>query len=368
MPDIVNNLIANSSISSIFLAEVKSSNEIDKVANKMKIYLTEIAVISFLSLVLFSFFYYDFLIATYISIALVSILFNFKFGVEISKSQYFNDFKYTSLANIIYNMGAVLAVLLASINIYLCCLTILLFSFIRFYLASNRYDAMHRPKHKSNTELTVNIISRKNFFIALTSTSIIALAPMFDKLIAFDIGDGVLTLYNYAEKIFILPLSLVLVPVFSANYPILTRLWNSNNKNGYHSAVKKVILAASLISCFIFVFFIMFGETTLKFLFDFTNMGGLNIQLIIKYFNILVLGLIPNVIIIWFTNVFLIRKLYQELFFISILMFLIKIIYLLSVNSEMINFETILIYNVMWLSGAAFFLVIFFVSIKRKFL
>ena len=366
MPDLVNNLVASSSISSVFLTEVKSISSIDVFANKFKIYLNEIALTSFVILVCFSFLYYDFIIATYITIALMSIFFNFKFGIEISKSQYFNDFKYTSLANIIYNTGTIFAVLLATINIYLSCIVIILFSFIRFYLARNRFDNLYRTKNQIDTELDFKIINRKNFLIALTSTSIITLAPMFDKLIAFEIGEGILSLYNYAEKIYILPLSLVLVPVFSANYPTLTRLWNSKNKVEYNSAVKRVITAALSISSFIFLFFMIFGEPTINFLFDFTEIDKFNIKQIVTFFNILVLGLIPNVIIIWFINVFLIRKLYKQLFLISTFMFLIKITYLLIITNQSINFEDILIYNLIWLSVSALALFIYYLTVLNK--
>ena len=369
MPDLVNNLVASSSISSVFLTELKSSSAIDVVANKIKIYLNEIALTLFVILVCFSFLYYDFIISTYVTIALMSIFFNFKFGIEISKSQYFNDFKYTSLANIIYNTGTIFAVLLAMINIYFSCVIIIIFSFIRFYLARKRFDNLYTSKDQIDTELDLKIITRKNFFIALTSTSIISLAPMFDKLIAFEIGEGVLSIYNYAEKIYILPLSLVLVPVFSANYPTLTRLWNSNNKIEYHFTVKKVIITALLISSIIFLFFIFLGEPAINFLFDFTNIGKHKIKLIIKFFNILVLGLIPNVIIIWYINVFLIRKLYKQLFLISTFMFLIKITYLLIITNQSINFEAILIYNLIWLSVSALSLFIYYLiaSNKRKY-
>ena len=370
MPDLVNNLVASSSISSVFLSAIVRSEDIESVANKIKGYLNEIALTSYVVLVIFSFFYYDFFVATYVSIALISIFYNFKFGVEISKSQYYNDFKYTSLANIIYNTGTILAVLFAMINIYLSCIIIVIFSFVRFYLARKRVNNIHTYEDKIDEELDLKIISRKNFIIALTSTSIISLAPMFDKLIAFDIGNGVLTLYNYAEKIFILPLSLVLVPVFSANYPILTRLWNSQNKIEYNSVVKKVIVAALSISSIIFLFFMIFGEQTINFLFGFTNIGMPNIQLIIKYFNILILGLIPNVIIIWFINVFLIRKLYKELFFISIFMFFIKISYLFIITRQKINFESILIYNLIWLSVSALALFFYYMlnTFKKQFI
>ena len=360
MPDLVNNLVASRSISSVFLTEIRISADIDSVANKIKVYLNEIALISYVVLVFFSFLCYDFFVATYVSIALISIFYNFKFGVEISKSQYYNDFKYTSLANIIYNTGTILAVLLAIINIYFSCIIIVIFSFLRFYLARERVNNLYTHEDKTDKELDLKIISRKNFIIALTSTSIISLAPMFDKLIAFDIGDGVLSLYNYAEKIYILPLSLVLVPVFSANYPILSRLWNSKNKIEYNNVVKKVIAAALSIASIIFLFFMIFGDYTINFLFDFTNIGKLNIQLIIKYFNILILGLIPNVIIIWFINVFLIRRLYKQLFFISIFMFLIKITYLFIITRQTINFESILIYNLIWLSVSALSLLFYY--------
>jgi putative peptidoglycan lipid II flippase len=360
MPDLVNNLVASRSISSVFLTEIRISADIDSVANKIKVYLNEIALISYVVLVFFSFLCYDFFVATYVSIALISIFYNFKFGVEISKSQYYNDFKYTSLANIIYNTGTILAVLLAIINIYFSCIIIVIFSFLRFYLARERVNNLYTHEDKTDKELDLKIISRKNFIIALTSTSIISLAPMFDKLIAFDIGDGVLSLYNYAEKIYILPLSLVLVPVFSANYPILSRLWNSKNKIEYNNVVKKVIAAALSIASIIFLFFMIFGDYTINFLFDFTNIGKLNILLIIKYFNILILGLIPNVIIIWFINVFLIRRLYKQLFFISIFMFLIKITYLFIITRQTINFESILIYNLIWLSVSALSLLFYY--------
>ena len=366
MPDLVNNLVASSSISSIFLTELKNSSAIDIVANRIKIYLNEIALILFVILICFSFLYYDFVIATYVTISLTSIYFNFKFGIEISKSQYFNDFKYTSLANIIYNTGTIFAVLLAMINIYFSCIIIIIFSFIRFYLARKRFDNLHRQKIQIDTELDLKIIDKKNFFIALTSTSIITLAPMFDKLIAFKIEEGVLSIYNYAEKIYILPLSLVLVPVFSANYPNLTKLWNSNNKIEYHFTVKKIIITALSISSIILLFFIFLGETTINFLFDFTNISEPKIKSMIKFFDILILGLIPNVVIIWFINVFLIRKLYKQLFLISTFMFLIKITFLLVITYESINFEGILIYNLIWLSVSALSLIIYYLIESNK--
>jgi len=366
MPDLVNNLVSSSSISSIFLAEIKNSSSIDVVASKMKMYLNEIALILFVILVCFSFVYYDFVIATYVTLALMSIFFNFKFGIEISKSQYFNDFKYTSLANIIYNTGTIFAVVMAVLNIYLSCLILILFAFIRFHISRKRFEYLYGTRDQIEVELEVVVISRKNFFIALTSASIISLAPMFDKLIAFEIGDGILSLFNYAEKIFILPLSLVLVPVFSANYPTLARLWNSNNKTEYHFTVRKVVITALVLSSMIFVFFMFLGEPVINFLFDFTNIGRPKVKLIIKFFNILVLGLIPNVIIIWFVNVFLIRKLYKQLFLLSGFMFLIKITYLLIVTNQTVNFETILIFNLIWLSLSALALFMYYLISLNK--
>lgn len=361
MPDLVNNLVSGNSISSVFLTEIKNKFHIEIVAKRVKLYLKEIAIISYLILLTFSFLHFDFFTSTYIAISLITIFYNFKFGVEISKSQYFNDFKYTSLANIIYNTGSIIGVLLAVFNLYFTALLILFFSYLRFYLAYKRYNKIHSFTNSNIDLQNIKLISRKNFFVALTSTSVITLAPMLDKLIAFNVGDGILSLFNYAEKIYILPLSLVLVPVFSANYPILTKLWNQNKILEYKSHVQKVIFLALIISLIIFIFFMTLGDFVINFIFNFSEINETQIQLIVNYFNILVYGLIPYVIIIWFINVFLIRKLYIDLFILSIIMFLIKIVYLLVITNQIITFEKILIYNFLWLTLSSLILLSYYI-------
>lgn len=161
-------------------------------------------------------------------------LFGISFGFNLINEQYHNNFSSTSSANVIYNLGVILAILSAYLSTIFFSLLILFTVILRNYLSVrknqiNNYNLQNDlPEGKINQKRIIkNLIIIIPNFIAL---GFYGLNFTIDKfIITANEINGDLTNYSVAEKIFLLPLSIFLIPYFNELYPKLSKVNSIKN-------------------------------------------------------------------------------------------------------------------------------------------
>lgn len=349
IPDLINTLLSSNSITSIVLSNI-DKNSFDHKFKFYNKYLFEIGCVFYSLILFFSYIHHHDLLLNS-GIVLISIFYNFKFNLEISKSQFFNNFKSTSYSNILFNLGIIISIFLSKIDILFFSLGVTLTSLIRYYLARYYNNLSDDYNNRKSDDLFCKTIieSRFLFLVSIISSSIFFISPLIDKIAFYDLVDGDLSLYNYSEKIYLLPMSLLIGPIITVNFPTLTKLYNSNDKISYFRFAKDLFRKSLVLNFFIFLFFLFFSEYIIKIIFYFSDLTILQLKKIVFFFSILNFGLIPLFCIIWIVNLYVIRKMYYRLFFLSIFSIFSKIIYLLIMQINSISIEEVVYSNLVWL-------------------
>lgn len=360
-PDLLNNIISTSIIGVIAIPLYNNSSNqfrIEKVLSKKLLTIAILTSIVFYTVLLVN---YDFYISILLIVSMLTIFPNMKFGLELAKAQYKNNFVITSFANPIYNIGAIFAVFVSKLELFLTPISIVIIACIRYMIA--KYYNIKKKFVFSNTNEDVETPKYKSIIIAIMSGGLFYLGPTIDKLFTYKMIAGELSYYNYAEKIYLLPLSLVITPLIQAYFPSLSELKAKGEKILFR---KKLLFLAKiniLLGGSVLIGFLFLGEWITKLIFYFTSINEEQISNISEVLTYLMYGLIPNLFMTLLFNIYFIYSKYERIFKLTIVFLTLKLITCFIAFNLYPSAKGLAVYNLIWITTCV---IIFIIDYMRK--
>lgn len=273
VPDLANNLISSGVYNSIFLPRIIEANYS---SDRRKIILQAYQHAFLLSSILFFLisivvlFFYDFSKSIVISIALISVIINSVTTISVVKLTFHEKFKVQSLGNFIFNFVFILFLVIDS-NIYFLALGVNFAALVRAIVLTYYSDKTIKFLNFVGIILRFNI---KEFFreikiliIAILSYGLVFINPVVDKLFCSKIASGGISIFNYAEKLYMLPVTILITPLAVVSFPKIVRLIESRDVVRLRRDLVKILIVIAITSLVICGFINVFSFDIVRMIF-----------------------------------------------------------------------------------------------------
>lgn len=325
IPDLLNNLLSAGVISGLLIPLLGKSVKVEEIISEFVRKLFYICLFLYLFVISIIFFIYEFYLFSVMSISLLSIFPNIITFISSSYLQYEQRFKAQSLNTLIFNI-VIICFLLLGFYSYIFAVGVILASIVRMLWIINdlKYTKINI---KSFFKMSQNKILKYRIIIFMIfSNGIIFILPMIDKLFASKLADGSVAILSYAEKIYLLPVSVFLTTYAVAMFPNLTKLIKENKYEEVNQTLKKSIVLNIFIS-FIFISFIfIFNIEIVELFYGLVGVKTENILLISQtleaYLGAMLLAGSNSILL----NLFFANKWYNKLIYYSLFILSIKLI------------------------------------------
>ena len=365
IPDLLNNLLAGGAISGILIPLLSKNDKIEEVLTSFTKKLFVVFLVLYLVVISIIFFVHDFYIFSLLAISLLAIFPNIFTFVSSSYLQFEKRFKAQSLNTLIFNIVIIICLLLGFQH-YLFAVGVIIASIIRmcWIMYDLRFTTINiKSFFAKNKE---EDIKYKLLIFMIFANGLIFINPMIDKLFASFLEVGSVAILSYAEKIYLLPVSVFLTTYAVAMFPDLSKMVANKETENISKILKKAIFFNLLISSSVALIIYIFNYEIVNLFYSIANVKTENIILISHILDAYLISLVfagTNSILL---NLFFAHKWYSKLIYYSIFMLVSK----LAINSFIIYFNYDVFYIALstsiLLSVSVVILSISYIILKRK--
>lgn len=330
IPDIVNNIISSTAVGTVIIPFLFKSQGSSKVYSIIKKYLIELGVGVTVITALLIFIFYDFSIWIPALLALLSVYANWNFALSISVAQYFQNFFLSSISNIIYNVGVIVAVFASFFGNFFLGLILFITTYLR-NIFSNLYNKKKGFQLNRLSNDNVNV-SRQEIIVGLFSSGLFYVIPSLDRIIASNLSVGSLSYFNYAEKIFYLPLSLLIAPLLQSVYPRFSKMIADKEFlefKSYFSSIAVKIFLASLLTTIVFF---IFSDWIIKIFYSISSISSESKSIISQTLKLFSISLFPSAMLLLFLNLYFSLYQFKRIFIYCLIFLVFKVIILFIVS------------------------------------
>ncbi len=329
VPDLLNNILATGAISGMLMPLLAKHNE--QLFAILSEFTKKIFVLTItLYIVIVSIFYatYDFQLFLLLLTATISIFPNIITFVSTSYLQYEKRFTVQSLGTLVFNTVVIILILLGAVQYWFALGVIVAASIRMLWIVSDIWRANLQQKILTSKRNEIDIkLSYKVLAVVLFSNGLMFILPIIDKMTASLLYVGSVATLSYAEKIYLLPVSVVLTTYAVALLPDLARLASEKQYDIIIVLLKKSVLMNILLSSLVVVFLATFGKEIVYLIFGF--LGGVDASKISLIGDVLV-AYLPIVLLAGsvsiFINLLFAFKAYNKILFFSMFLFMLKIV------------------------------------------
>lgn len=273
VPDFINNLLSVTVLSSIILPLLSKFEQDYKNVIYFSIKkLFVVACVFLFFLICFSFFLFERKVFYFLLISMFSVIPNIISAVFVAYLNYRNDFFLPSLGTLLFNSVLIIFLLLSN-NLFVFSFAIVFASFIRFisvFLKSAKISTSFFPLPSLGN---FNFFSYRELFIAVLSNGIFFLMPLIDKIFASRISIGSVSILSYAEKIYLLPVSVFLTSTAVVAFPEFVKLYTHNNFKELFLKLKKSFFVSSILGFITSFIFVLFNEQIVYLIFGISSLS-----------------------------------------------------------------------------------------------
>jgi len=341
IPDLLNNLLASGAIVGILIPLLTSHiNNIEEIMAEFTKKLFFISIIFHTITTALLFFLYDFYLFKLLAVSLLSVFPNIYTFIISGYLQFEKRFKKQSLNTLIFNI-VIIIFLLFQVNNTIFAIGVIVASLTRmiWIYSDLRQTNISLKSFSVNTEKT--FLSYKTLVFMILANGLMFINPMIDKMFAAFLVDGSVAILSYAEKIYLLPVSVFLTTYAVAMFPDLSKLVVSDNKIEISKVLKKAISLNVAISLIVGLVIYIFSYEIVSLFFGIAKLDYSIIQEISKVLNGYIIAIViagTNSILL---NLIFAHKWYESLIIYSIVIVSLKILLNLIVIKLDLNIEDI---------------------------
>lgn len=326
VPDLLNNLLASGAIVGILIPLLTShTKDLEYVLSEFTKKLFFISFVFYILTTSMIFFMYDFYLFSLLAISLLSIFPNIYTFIISGYLQFEKRFKKQSLNTLIFNSVIIIFLLFQVDNIILG-LGIILASIVRLmWIYSDLKNTTTSLKSFTKPSSTT-LLNYKTLVFMILANGLMFINPMIDKMFASYLVDGSVAILSYAEKIYLLPVSVFLTTYAVAMFPDLSKMVLNNDKISIIKILKKSIGLNIVISIIIGIGLYSFSYEIVNLFFGIANLNENvinSISLVIDGYIIALIVAGTNSILL---NLIFSYKWYESLIFYSLFIVSSKIV------------------------------------------
>lgn len=324
IPDLLNNLLAAGAVSAILIPLLSKEENIENILSEFTKKLFVLTIFMYLVVGILISIYFDYYIFGLLMISLISVFPNILTFVSSSYLQHKQRFKAQSLNTLVFNL-MIIVFLLLNFYGYIFAFSVIVASILRMLWILNDLKFTDINIKSFFIKKTKNTIKYKLMIFMIIANGLIFINPMIDKLFASFLVDGSVAILSYAEKIYLLPVSVFLTTYAVAMFPNLAKLVNESNFKEINLILIKSVSFNILISSIIGIVMYIFSDFIVQLFYGIVNMKSENILEISNVLRGYIISLIFAGALSILLNLFFAFKLYNIMIFYSIIIVLLKI-------------------------------------------
>ncbi len=329
IPDLLNNLIMAGAVSGVLIPMLaKHQENLASLLYEFSKKLFVIATILYIGITIFFFYGYDWKTFCLLSVVMLSVYPNMVTFITTSVLQFEKRFTVQSLNTLIFNSVIIVAILLGSTGYYFA-MVVILASVIRMIWVG--WDLLRGgilqkiSQHK--IEANQCSVSYRLLILMLFANGLVFILPVIDKITASFLYESAVSTLSYAEKLYLLPVSVFLTTFAVALFPDVTRMVQKGEQVGIDKILKKALPVNLMLSLFVVLGFLFLGNEISYVVFGW--LGNLKEEQTLKIANILY-AYLPVVLlsgsISILLNILFAFKVYRYILLYSVSLLLIKMI------------------------------------------
>ncbi len=328
VPDLLNNILAAGAISGILIPLLATHN--DHLSKLLFIFIQKLFKLTIILYLIINFIFYliyDWHLFSLLLVSTLSVFPNIIAFVTNSYLQYEKRFIAQSLGTLVFNTVIIICILINAINYWFALGVILAASIRMIWIISDIWRAGLHDNIFINKNKNFHInISYRVLIIVLLSNGLMFVLPIIDKMTASLLYEGSVATLSYAEKIYLLPVSVILTTYAVALLPDLARLANEKKYNIILTLVKRSVMINILLSSLVVIIFILFTKEIIYLIFGL--LGNLDNNKLLAISEILT-AYLPIILLAGsisvFINVLFTFKAYNKILLYSLFLLLLKI-------------------------------------------
>ena len=323
-PDLLNNLLAGGVMSGLLIPALSRNPIVEPMLSEFTRKLFIFFLFLYIALGVVLILIYDSHLTSMLLVSLLVIFPNIITFVSSSYLQFKKRFAAQSLNTLVFNFTIIVILILGFKN-FLFAFGIIAAAFIRMFWVA--FDLRSTDVNLRNILplKDSNFFNSKTLIAMIFANGLIFIFPMLDKVFAYFLEDGAVSILSYAEKIYLFPVSVFLTTFSVAIFPDLS-LMVAQKK---HAKIKALLFRSVSLNLILSVFFALvifyFNEGIVSLFYGLVNVGDDNIKAISNVlggyvFTVVLAG--TNSILL---NLFFAYKWHKKLLYYSIGLLLIKL-------------------------------------------
>lgn len=274
-PDLINNLISSGALSMVLLPHIQAANnkkDMTTVAGQVTFFAIFFMGIFFLAAPLF----FSENILKFVYISILSILPNaltFTCAVFLMNIERFG---LQSLGTLIFNIIFIVGLIFFR-SPYLIAITVIfaaLGRLLMFYKYAEKFEHTIDFKKLFRPRILFQGIDKlKPLLMAVFINGIIYLNPIIDKIMTAQLSDGSTAILSYSEKLYLLPVSILLTTFPLAQYPSLVKAASIGDISQINRIMKRTLLVTCSIGLFVAIVYFFFLKQIVYLVYGITSMN-----------------------------------------------------------------------------------------------
>ena len=326
IPDLLNNLLASGAVAGILIPLLSThTGRVEEVLTEFTKKLFFITFVFYLLVITIIFFMYDFYLFGLLAISLLSVFPNIFTFIITGYLQFEKRFKKQSLNTLIFNIVIIVFLLLGSKS-YIFAIGVIIASIVRMLWVYTDLKDTNISYRSFLMQIQSKTLEHRTLIFMIFANGLMFINPMVDKLFAAYLQEGSVAVLSYAEKIYLLPVSVFLTTYAVAMFPDLSKLVTEGKKNEIILLLKKSIGLNILISLAVGLVMYIFSHFIVSLFFGIAHLDGDIITDISTVLNAYIISLVmagTNSILL---NLAFSYKWYNKLILYSVYMVLFNIV------------------------------------------
>ena len=188
-----------------------------------------------------------------------------------------------------------------------------IFRFLFLFLLVNRMTKIVGPTFSLFDTIIINFYKKSSFQImAMVATAAI---PLIARGYALAIEPGALTIYEYAEKLYIIPLNLVSFGLFTVLLSGWSQLYIEKGPHALDRSLGRALVSVGILAVLISCILFLTRSQIIDLIFGGTQFTRSQFSTLKDTFGIITLGLIPNLLSQVFSRGLLVRRNTRYIFY-----------------------------------------------------
>ncbi len=262
IPDLLNNLIMAGAVSGVLIPLLAKYQ--DNLASLLYDFIKKLFVIAtvlYVGITILFFYGYDWKTFCLLFIVMLSVFPNMITFVVTSVLQFEKRFTMQSLNTLIFNAVVIIAILLGSTDYYFAG-AVIFASIIRMFWVGwdLKRGAILQKIRKQKIAKQQHNVPYRLLIMMMFANGLVFVLPVLDKITASFLYESAVSTLSYAEKLYLLPVSVFLTTFAVALFPDAAKLAQQGKQAEVDGILKKALPTNLLLSLLVVLGFVFLGE------------------------------------------------------------------------------------------------------------